>query len=129
MKIHRRAVTEMLASLGVIAVTPALAAGKTVEVSTREQPQGDIRARDGQYRCRRYRELDQSRHHNPLGHLRSRPGGYGRECGAAGRRGAVRFRTMEQDATFSHTFTVKGTHKYICKMHEAMGMVGTVVVA
>ena len=36
---------------------------------------------------------------------------------------------MEEDATFSHTFTVKGTYKYICKMHEAMGMVGTVVVS
>jgi plastocyanin len=37
--------------------------------------------------------------------------------------------SMEEDATFSHTFTVKGTYKYICKMHEAMGMVGTVVVS
>jgi plastocyanin len=36
---------------------------------------------------------------------------------------------MEEDATFSHTFTVKGTYKYVCKMHEAMGMVGTVVVS
>lgn len=35
---------------------------------------------------------------------------------------------MQQEAVFSHTFTVKGTYKYICKMHEAMGMVGTVVV-
>jgi plastocyanin len=36
---------------------------------------------------------------------------------------------MQQDGVFSHTFTVKGTYKYICKMHEAMGMVGTVVVS
>ena len=36
---------------------------------------------------------------------------------------------MEQDATFSHTFTVKGTYKYVCKLHEAMGMIGTVIVA
>ena len=36
---------------------------------------------------------------------------------------------LEQDATFSHTFTVKGTYKYVCKLHEAMCMVGTVVVA
>jgi|688.fasta_scaffold168848_2 plastocyanin len=35
---------------------------------------------------------------------------------------------MGQDATFSHTFTEKGTYKYICKMHEAMGMIGTVIV-
>jgi len=34
-------------------------------------------------------------------------------------------RIWKEDATtFSHTFTVKGTYKYICKMHEAMGMVG-----
>jgi plastocyanin len=36
---------------------------------------------------------------------------------------------MEQDATYSHTFTVKGTYKYFCKLHEAMGMVGTVIVS
>jgi plastocyanin len=35
---------------------------------------------------------------------------------------------LEEDGTFSHTFTVKGTYKYVCKYHEAMGMVGTVVV-
>ena len=35
---------------------------------------------------------------------------------------------MAQDAIFSHTFTEKGTYKYICKMHEAMGMIGTVIV-
>ncbi len=36
---------------------------------------------------------------------------------------------MQQDAVFSHTFAVKGTYKYICKMQEAMGMVGTVIVS
>jgi plastocyanin len=36
---------------------------------------------------------------------------------------------MEEDATFSHTFTVKGTYKYVCKYHETMGMVGTVIVS
>ena len=35
---------------------------------------------------------------------------------------------IEEDGTFSHTFTVKGNYKYICKFHEAMGMVGTVIV-
>ena len=35
---------------------------------------------------------------------------------------------VEEDGTFSHTFMVKGTYKYICKFHEAMGMVGTVIV-
>jgi len=36
--------------------------------------------------------------------------------------------SMEQDQTYSHQFTVKGTYKYVCKFHEAMGMVGTVIV-
>jgi plastocyanin len=36
---------------------------------------------------------------------------------------------MEEDATYSHTFAVKGTYKYVCKYHEAMGMVGTVIVS
>lgn len=36
---------------------------------------------------------------------------------------------VEEDGTFSHTFSVKGTYKYFCKYHEAMGMVGTVVVS
>jgi len=35
---------------------------------------------------------------------------------------------IEEDGTFSHTFTVKGTYHYICKLHEAMGMVGTIIV-
>lgn len=35
---------------------------------------------------------------------------------------------MEQEATYSHEFTVKGTYKYVCKYHEAMGMIGTVIV-
>ena len=36
---------------------------------------------------------------------------------------------IEEDQDYSHTFTVKGTYKYVCKYHEAMGMVGTVIVA
>lgn len=35
---------------------------------------------------------------------------------------------VEEDGTFSHTFTVKGTYHYICKFHEAMGMLGTITV-
>ena len=36
---------------------------------------------------------------------------------------------LNQDDTYSHTFTVKGTYKYVCKYHEGMGMVGTVIVS
>ncbi len=33
-----------------------------------------------------------------------------------------------QDDTYSHTFTTAGSYKYVCKYHEEMGMIGTVVV-
>ena len=36
---------------------------------------------------------------------------------------------MEEDKTFSHVFTVAGTYKYVCKYHESMGMIGTVIVS
>lgn len=35
---------------------------------------------------------------------------------------------MGQDATFSHTFTVRGVYKYVCQYHEDMGMIATVTV-
>ena len=36
---------------------------------------------------------------------------------------------LNQDDTYSHTFMAKGTYKYVCKYHEEMGMVGTVIVS
>ena len=41
----------------------------------------------------------------------------------------AKWRDMGEEATYSHTFTAKGTYKYVCKYHAAMGMVGTVIVA
>lgn len=35
---------------------------------------------------------------------------------------------MKGGAKFSHTFTVKGAYKYVCKFHEGMGMVGSITV-
>ena len=35
---------------------------------------------------------------------------------------------MVEGTVFKHTFTQKGTYKYICLYHESMGMVGTVIV-
>ena len=32
------------------------------------------------------------------------------------------------DATFEHTFTTPGNYRYFCREHEAMGMVGKIVV-
>jgi plastocyanin len=36
---------------------------------------------------------------------------------------------LNQEDAYSHSFKAKGTYKYVCKYHEAMGMTGTVIVA
>lgn len=36
---------------------------------------------------------------------------------------------LNEEDTYSHTFTAKGTYKYVCKYHEEMGMIGTVIVS
>ena len=35
---------------------------------------------------------------------------------------------LSQDQTFKQRFTVAGTYKYFCREHQAMGMIGTVIV-
>jgi plastocyanin len=129
MKIDRRAFTEMFASLGVILATPALAEGKTVEVSMKNNPKGvfvpaTVNISVG----------DTVKWTNPavITHtVTFDPAQAATATNVVLPAGVAPFGSdnMEEDATFSHTFTVKGTYKYICKMHEAMGMVGTVVVS
>ena len=129
MKIDRRAFTEMFASLGVVIATPALAEGQTVEVSMKNNPKGvfvpaTVNIKVG----------DTVKWTNPavITHtVTFDPAQAATASNVVLPAGVAPFGSdnMEEDATFSHTFTVKGTYKYICKMHEAMGMVGTVVVA
>jgi plastocyanin len=129
MKIHRRAFTEMFAGLGVLAATPALAQGNTVEVSMKNNPKGvfvlpTVNIKVG----------DTVKWTNPgiITHtVTFDPAQAATAANVALPAGVAPFDSgsMEEEATFSHTFTVKGTYKYICKMHEAMGMVGTVVVS
>jgi plastocyanin len=129
MKIDRRAFTEMLAGLGVLAATPALAEGNTVEVSMKNNPKGvfvpaTVNIKVG----------DTVKWTNPgiITHtVTFDPAQAATAANVALPAGVAPFDSgnMEEEATFSHTFTVKGTYKYICKMHEAMGMVGTVIVS
>ena len=129
MKIDRRAFTEMFASLGVLVATPALAEGQTVEVSMKNNPKGvfvpaTVNIKVG----------DTVKWTNPavITHtVTFDPAQAATATNVALPAGVAPFGSdnMEEDASFSHTFTVKGTYKYICKMHEAMGMVGTVVVS
>lgn len=129
MKIHRRAFTEMLASLGVVAASPALAQGKTVDVSMKNSPKGvfvpaTVNISVG----------DTVKWTNPgvITHsVTFDPAQAATASDVALPAGVAPFDSgdMEEEATFSHTFTVKGTYKYVCKFHEAMGMVGAVVVS
>jgi plastocyanin len=129
MKIDRRAFTEMFASLGVVIATPALAEGQTVEVSMKNNPKGVFVPATVNIKLG-----DTVKWTNPavITHtVTFDPAQAATASNVALPAGVAPFGSdnMEEDATFSHTFTVKGTYKYICKMHEAMGMVGTVVVS
>ena len=129
MTIDRRLFTEMLASLGAVLATPAFAEGKTVEVSMKNNPKGvfvpaSVNINVG----------DTVTWTNPgiITHtVTFDPAQAATASNVALPAGVAPFGSdnMEEDATFSHTFTVKGTYKYVCKMHEAMGMVGTVIVS
>jgi plastocyanin len=126
---NRRAITKMLAALGATTVGPALAQGKTVEVTMRNDPRGifvpdtvNIAKGDtvnwtnsGLITHTVTFDPDQAVNREDV----ALPAGVAPFASS----------DMEEDATFGHTFTVKGTYKYVCKYHEAMGMVGTVIVS
>jgi plastocyanin len=125
---HRRAVTQMLAVMGATFAGSALAQGKTVEVTMKNDPKAvfvpaTVTVRLG----------DTVSWTNPglITHtVTFDPAQAENKENVTLPAGAAPFASsdMEEDATFSHTFTVKGTYKYVCKYHEAMGMVGTIIV-
>jgi plastocyanin len=129
MTIHRRAFTEMLAALGVATATPSLAQGKTVEVSMKNSPKGvfvpaavNINVGDT-VKWTNPAVITHTVTFDPA--QAATPGDVALPAGVE----PFDSGNMEEDGTFSHTFTVKGTYKYVCKFHEAMGMIGTVIVA
>lgn len=129
MPMHRRAFTQSMAALGVTAATPALAQGKTIEVSMRNSPKAIFSPATVNVKVG-----DTVKWTNPgiITHtVTFDPAAAVDKANVALPEGVAPFDSgnLEQDATFSHTFTVKGTYKYVCKLHEAMGMVGTVIVA
>jgi plastocyanin len=126
---HRRAIAQMLAALGAATAVPALAQGKTVEVSMSNSPSAvfipaTVNIAVG----------DTVNWTNPglITHtVTFDPAQAVTKSDVALPPGAAPFGSndMEEDATYKHTFTVKGTYKYVCKYHETMGMVGTVIVS
>ena len=128
MKIDRRAFGEMLAALG-LSTAPAFAQAKIVEVSMRQAPKSrfvpemvTIAAGDT-VKWTNPAFVTHSVTFDPA--MAATPGNVALPPGVT----PFDSGNLEEDQSFSHTFTVKGTYKYICKMHEAMGMVGTVVVS
>jgi len=128
MGIHRRTAAKMLAGFGLsVTAMPAFAQAKTVEVSMGRAKMVFLPA------AVTIKVGDTVNWTNPAVVLHSvtfdpakatKPGNVVLPAGVA----PFDSGEMAQDATFSHTFTAKGTYKYICTMHEAMGMVGTVTV-
>ena len=126
---HRRAVTRMLTALGITTVVPAFAQGKTVEVTMKNDPKGVFEPDSVTIGVG-----DTVTWTNPglITHtVTFDPAQAINKADVVLPSGAAPFASndMEVDATFSHTFTVKGTYKYVCKYHEEMGMVGTVIVS
>ncbi|HVZ28390.1 MAG TPA: plastocyanin/azurin family copper-binding protein [Rhizomicrobium sp.] len=129
MSISRRVFTELLAALGVTAVTPALAQGATVDVSMKQSPKMvfvpatvNIKAGD---------TVKWTNPYNITHTVTFDPAQAQTASDVSLPAGVAPFGSgdIEEEGTFSHTFTAKGTYKYVCKYHEAMGMTGTVVVS
>jgi plastocyanin len=126
---HRRAITWMLAALGATTAAPAFAQGKNVEVTMKNDPKGVFVPATVNIR------LDDTVNWTNPGLITHTvtfdPAQAVNKEDVDLPAGALPFASndMEEDATFSHIFTVKGTYKYVCKYHEAMGMVGTVIVS
>lgn len=128
MSINRRTFTESLAALGVTAATPALAQGKTVDVSMKQSPKmlfvpASVTIKAGD-------TVKWTNPYNITHTVTFDPAQAQTASDVSLPAGVTPFGSgdIEEEGTFSHTFTEKGTYKYVCKYHEGMGMVGTVIV-
>ena len=128
MILHRRAFSQMLAALG-LSSAPAWAQAKTVDVTMKQAPKSrfvpdTVNISVG----------DTVHWTNPafVTHTVTFDPAQAATAGdVALPAGVAPFGSgdIEEDQEYSHTFTVKGTYKYVCKYHESMGMVATVVVS
>ncbi|HUE63472.1 MAG TPA: plastocyanin/azurin family copper-binding protein [Rhizomicrobium sp.] len=128
MKIHRRAFAQMLAALG-LSSGQALAEPKTVEVTMKQAPKARF-APD----VINISVGDTVHWTNPafVTHTVTFDPAQAQTAGDVALPGGVApfgSGDIDEDQSYSHTFTAKGTYKYVCKYHEAMGMLGTVIVA
>lgn len=129
MMLDRRAFAIFLTGLGASAASPAKAEEKTVEVSMKQAPKGQFVPATVNISVG-----DTVNWTNPgvITHtVTFDPAQAATASDVVLPAGVQPFGSgdLEEDGTYSHTFTAKGTYKYVCKYHEAMGMVGTVVVS
>ena len=129
MTTNRRAFTQGLSALGISVAAPALAQAKTVEVAMKQSPKmlfvpGTVNIKSGD-------TVHWTNAYSTTHTVTFDPAKAATATNAALPEGVAPFDSgnIEEDGNFSHTFTVKGTYKYVCIYHEAMGMVGTVVVS
>jgi len=129
MTTNRRAFTQGLAGLGIGVATPALAQAKTVEVAMKQSPKmlfvpGAVNIKSGD-------TVHWTNVYSTTHTVTFDPAKAATAANAALPDGVAPFDSgnIEEDGSFSHTFTVKGTYKYVCIYHEAMGMIGTVIVS
>jgi len=129
MTTNRRAFTQGLAGLGIGVATPALAQAKTVEVAMKQSPKmlfvpGAVNIKSGD-------TVHWTNAYSTTHTVTFDPAKAATAANAALPDGVAPFDSgnIEEDGNFSHTFTVKGTYKYVCIYHEAMGMIGTVIVS
>jgi plastocyanin len=129
MTTNRRIFTQGLAGLGVGLATPAMAQGATVEVAMKQSPKmlfvpgiANIKSGDTLHWTNTYSTTHTVTFDPAKG---ATPASVVLPAGVA----PFDSGNIEEDGSFSHTFTVKGTYKYVCIYHEAMGMVGTVIVS
>ena len=129
MTTNRRIFAQGLAALGLGAATPVLAQAKTVEVAMKQSPKmlflpGTVNIKSGD-------TVHWSNAYSTSHTVTFDPAKAATPANAALPEGVAPFDSgnIEEDGNFSHTFTVKGTYKYVCIYHEAMGMIGTIVVS
>ena len=127
MFLDRRTVTAMLIGLG-FSGRAAWAQGKTMDVSMAQSPK--MRFIPDTVTIKAGDTVKWTNPHNISHTVTFDPAKAATAANAALPAGVEPFDSgaVEEEGTFSHTFTVKGIYKYVCAYHEAMGMVGTVIV-
>jgi plastocyanin len=128
MTTNRRTFAQGLAVLGISVAAPALAQAKTVEVAMKQSPKmlfvpGTVNIKAGD-------TVHWSNAYSTTHTVTFDPAKAATAGDVALPDGVAPFDSgnIEEDGSYSHTFTAKGTYKYVCIYHEAMGMVGTVIV-